>query len=46
MDVEKELKEMYKKFLSEGMTEDDAFSEAYAYMCNKYEDTEFENYLP
>ncbi len=45
MYIQDELVELYEKNLQDGMDEDDAYSEAYSVICNKYDDAEIDRYL-
>lgn len=39
------LARMYEENIQKGMTEDDAYMEAYAVICNTYEDADIDRYL-
>lgn len=43
--MREELERLYKENLAKGMSEEDAYSEAYAVICNKYEDADIDRDL-
>lgn len=43
--MREELEGLYKENLGKGMSHEDAYSEAYAVICNKYEDADIDREL-
>lgn len=43
--MQKELERLYKENLANGMNEDDAYTEAYSVICNKYDDADIDREL-
>lgn len=43
--MQEELKQLYESNLKKGMSQDDAYSEAYSVICNKYDDADIDREL-
>lgn len=43
--MQEKLKRLYEENLSKGMSQDDAYGEAYSVICNQYEDAEIDRNL-
>lgn len=43
--MKEELEKLYHKNLAKGMNPDDAYTESYAVICNRYPDAEIDHFL-